>query len=456
MEHERIEIENQILDKLAGKIFLLQDVTRKRDIIFQAALEVFNSFPSYALAHKSKELDKDVFLQEFFSYGIIEEFLADPDVEDIFISYLSPIYVRKTKIGLLKTDKRFLSREELDLFIKRLIIFSGKKGLEKINNVELADIKGRANIVYSPFGPQITIGKTKEKPLSIIELVKTGTLTPALAAQFWLYVEGLGVKPANILIAGGPGAGKTTLLNALLSFLPRQDRLVLIEDTLELNTDLLEYCSRLESDAETTLADLVKNSLRMRPDRVIVGEVRGKEAQDLMTVMNIGKYCMGTLHASTARESVLRLENEPMNVPSVLMNLVDVFVIMRRYTEGGQPKRVVGELVETAGMEKETVLLSPVCNYDFSKCQFHPTQGGVYRDRLSQISGKTPKDIIDELTVRAKFIEVLAERNVVEIAQVTVFFHQYINDPVSACAQLGFKREELLQEKKAATDRPNR
>ncbi|MFH1640685.1 MAG: ATPase, T2SS/T4P/T4SS family, partial [Candidatus Omnitrophota bacterium] len=402
MEKERIEIENEILDKLAGKIFLLQDQTQKREVIFQAFLEVYQSPRCQRFIKKSKGLELEAFFKEFLSYGIVEEFIDDPEVEDIMVNYLSPIYVHKAKLGLVKTEKKFATRDDLELLIKKVIIFSGRKTIKKINNVELAEIKGRVNIVYSPFGPQITITRAKEKPLSIIELVKSGTLNSELAAQFWLYIEGLGVKPANVIIAGGPGAGKTTLLNALFSFMPIDDRIVVIEDTLELNTDLEDNCSRLESDEETTLADLVKNSLRMRPDRVIVGEVRGREAQDLMTAMNIGKYCMGTLHASTARETIMRLENEPMNVPGVLINLVDAFVIMRRYTINGKVQRVVGELVETAGMEKKMVLLSLLWSFDLSKAIFCESAiSSVYRDRLAQISGRQPKEIIEELKVRS-------------------------------------------------------
>jgi len=446
MDPERIEIENEILDKLTGKIFLLQDITLKRDVIFHVFLDVYNNSPRCKrFIKKSRGIELEGFFKEFFSYGIIDEFLKDPDVEDIMINHLSPIYIRKTKLGMIKTDRKFSSREELDLFIKKLIIFSGRKTINKINNVELSEIKGRANIVYSPYGPQITLTRAKENPLSIIDLIKTGTLNTQLAAQLWLYVEGLNVRPANIIISGGPGTGKTTLLNTLFSFIPQNERIVVIEDTLELNTEITDNCSRMESDEEVSLADLVKNSLRMRPDRIIVGEVRGKEAQDLMTAMNIGKYCMGTLHASTARETIMRLENEPMNIPEVLINLVDVFVIMQRHNISGRIQRVVAELVETAGMEKKMVLLASLWSYDLTNAQFQDLAvSSIYRDRLSQISGKNAKDIIYEVNLRTSFLHILLEKNITDIKEVSRLCRKYTSNPQAALQDLGAKKEDLM------------
>jgi flagellar protein FlaI len=445
MEKERIGIENQILDKLAGKIFLLQEASQKREIVYQVFLEVYSDRQHSQFLKKSQGMDMESFFNEFFSYGIIEEYLSDPDVEDIMINYLDPIHVHKTRVGMVKTDKRFSSRDEIELFIRKLIIFSGRKNIKSINNVELMQAKGRVNIVYSPFGPQITITRGKERPLSIIHLVKNGTLNSDLAAQFWLYIEGLGVKPGNIIISGGPGTGKTTLLNALFNFIPVDERIVVIEDTLELNTELEDNCSRLESNEEVNLADLVKNSLRMRPDRVIVGEVRGREAQDLMTAMNIGKYCMGTLHASTPRETIMRLENEPMNVPKVLINMVDVFVIMRKYNVNGSIKRIVGELVETAGMEDKMVLLSSLWSFDLSKNKFRePTIGSVYRDKLAEISGRRPGEVLEELKVRSRLINVLLKNGIEDFKSVTEFCRKYAANPKAALTELGLERKELL------------
>jgi archaeal flagellar protein FlaI len=446
LDKERIEIETLMLDTLAGKILLLQDPTRKREFIFEAFLEVYNTPKCQRFVKRARDLNIDKFFEEFLKYGVIEEFLADPDVEDIMINFLSPIHIHSTQKGMVTTDRKFASKEDLDLFIKKLIIFSGRKTINRINNVELSDVKGRVNIIYSPFGPQITITRAKEKPLNIIQLIRNHALTPELAAQCWLYIEGMGIKPANIIISGGPGTGKTTFLNALLNFMPYNQRIVVIEDTLELNTDLEENCSRLESDEQVSLADLVKNSLRMRPDRVIVGEVRGREAQDLMTAMNIGKYCMGTLHASTARETIMRIQNEPMNVSEVLINLVDVFVIMRRYNMNGKVKRVVGELVETAGMEEKKVLLSSLWSYDVPKQQFvESAVSSVYRDRLATISGKSPREIMQEIRCRAKVIRALMDKNIDDSVKLTGIFRRYCVDPHPVLEELGIKKEDLLK-----------
>jgi flagellar protein FlaI len=213
---------------------------------------------------------------------------------------------------------------------------------------------------------------------------------------------------------------------------------------MELNTELEENCARLESDSEISLADLVKNALRMRPDRVIIGEVRGSEAQDMMTAMNIGKYCMGTLHASTTREAILRLENAPMNVPSVLVNLVDVFIVMRRRNIGDKIRRVVGELVETAGMEQKMVLLSPLWTCNLATLQFNQSAvSSIYRDRLAEVSGKSIKEIIRELALRTSLINALLERKISDIESVARILRGYISNPQAVLSELGLIKEEL-------------
>lgn len=452
MEKKRIDIEARLLDKLFGKINFLQNVEEKKNIVNDLISQLYGAteqdvfMQSKTLSELSNEEERRKFLNDFFTYGIIEDLLKDPDTEDIIINALNPIYVHNTYRGLIRTDKRFSSTKELDVFIKKLVAFSGRTSLRKLNNLELSNIQGRVNIALSPFGPQVTITKIKENPLSIIDLIRKGAMSYDMAALLWLYLEGMSIRPANLLILGAPGAGKTTLLNALLSFIPDKERLVIIEDTLELSTTKEESWSRLESDDEITLADLVKNSLRMRPERIVVGEVRGEEAQDLMTAMNIGKYCMGTIHASAAREAIIRLENEPMNIPETLVNLIDVFITMTKFHVKHEVFRVVAEIAETAGMEQKKVLLSTVWRHDYDKRVFiEQSPTSVFRDKIARASGMQALDVIKELKLRADVLKVMDNRDVNKADDAAVFFRLYNKDPEQALGQFGLSRQEMLK-----------
>ena len=433
MDKQQIALENRILDFLKKKIDSSLAAEEKSNIFLNTFIDFCNeSKKSGDALEKECLLDqhlREIFLKELRSYGVIDTLLDDPLVEDIIINGLGPIYVHHAKEGLKKTENRFSGPEELNLLIKKLMVYDGRKELKKINNLDLLGMRGRANIVYSPLGPEITIAKIRSRPLSIIDLINNRALPAEMAALFWLYVEGVGVRPANIMIAGGPGSGKTTLLNALLSFISSDQHIVLIEDSFELMTSWIKDISRLESADGLTLADLVKNSLRMRPERIIIGETRGAEAQDMMTAMNIGKYCMSTIHASTARETVLRLENAPMNVPVTFLNLIDVFIVMQKFTEPGI-LRVVEEIAETSGLEQKMVLLSPLWKFDSAGCSFNnlmPTS--AYRDKLSVASGKSGRMILEEIAKRSRFLEGLGQKGITDIEK--VFFHcqDYIKNP---------------------------
>ncbi|MFA5087632.1 MAG: ATPase, T2SS/T4P/T4SS family [Candidatus Omnitrophota bacterium] len=449
---KQIDLESLLVDKLYGKLALLQPQDEKVVLVDQALTELLRNDQTGLFKAAKEELSlpeaKQQFIVNFLSYGIVKELLCEFDVEDIVINCLKPIYIHHAQKGFISTEYKFGGIKELNLFIKKLVLFSGRRNITKIMNLELPNLEGRVNVAMSTFGPQITISKAKLSPLSIIDLIKRGSLTYEVAAHLWLYVEGLSIRPANIIIAGGPGVGKTTLLNALFSFIPTSDRVVVIEDTLELNTFLDDSCSRLESDDELSLADLVKNSLRMRPERIIIGEVRGEEARDMMTAANIGKYCVGTMHALTSREAIIRLQNEPMNIPEMLVNLIDVFIILKRYHVEDRIFRVIDEVSETSGMEHVKILLSQIYKYDYDSGKLKSiSPSTIYRDRLATAAGLLPKEIIDEIRIRAFALEQLGQRGHVTMTEVTNFCRAYNRNSREAMASLGFNKDELIKKK---------
>ena len=391
MDKNYIDLGTKLLERLQGRLHFSYTKQERFEIVLKLFESVLQSelHEDVKNAYSSDE-SRRAFLERFLSYDVIDDLIKSDDVEDIAIHSLNYIYAHTSDQGFVKTDRQFKTFRQLDFFLSKLLTFAGRSTLKKTNDFELPYIEGRVNIVESPFGPQITITKIKKVPLSLIELIERDSFGYRIGGFLWLMTEGFGLRPANILIVGGPGAGKTTLLNAMVSFIPDNERVVVIEDTFELNTELRDNFSRLESTDDLTLEDLVKNSLRMRPDRIIVGEVRGNEAQDMITSMNLGKYCMCTIHAATTQEAFNRLENFPMNVPPGLLNLIDVVIVANRFHRNKSVRRIINEISETAFMEQKRPLVSKLWKYNFEKDVIQEIATfTIFREKLSMATGKT-------------------------------------------------------------------
>ena len=245
------------------------------------------------------EVITELIVQNMIGYGRLDPLIRDDNLEEVMvIGTNKPVYVWHRRFYMCKTNIVFEEDKEILNIIERIAREIGRRIDQQspLLDARLPD-GSRVNATIPPIsleGPTITIRKFKKDPLTIIDLIKYGTLNTDIAGLLWIMVDGLGVKPANVLVSGGTGSGKTTLLNSLAMFIPPSERVISIEDTAELQLPI-EHWVRLETrppniegKGEVTMDDLVKNTLRMRPDRIIVGEVRGPEARTMFTAMNTG------------------------------------------------------------------------------------------------------------------------------------------------------------------------
>ena len=311
-------------------------------------------------------------LNETFGLGPIEPFLHDPDVADILVNTYKAVFIER--FGKLEsTDARFDDNDHLMKIIDRIVSRVGRRIDESSPMVDARLPDGsRVNAIIPPLaldGPILSIRRFGTRTLHMDSLVAIGSITNGMAEV----LQGAIRARLNMLIVGGTGSGKTTLLNALSAYIPPDERIVTIEDAAELQL-LQPHVVRLETrpaniegKGQITQRDLVRNSLRMRPDRIIVGEVRGAEVLDMLQAMNTGHDgSLTTVHANSAREALHRLETlmllTGVNLPAQAMReqisaALDVVVNVTRMADG--TRRVVG-ISEIVGMEREVVAMQDI------------------------------------------------------------------------------------------------
>nr|WP_240911654.1 CpaF family protein [Thermococcus sp. LS1] len=388
------------------------------------------------------EILTEMIVQSMIGYGKLDPLVRDDNLEEIMvIGTKRPVYVWHRRFNMCKTNIMFPEDREILNIIERIAREVGRRIDQQspLLDARLPD-GSRVNATIPPIsldGPTITIRKFKKDPLTIIDLIKYGTMNTDIAALLWIFVDGLGVKPANVLVAGGTGSGKTTTLNAIGMFIPPSERVITIEDTAELQLPVEHWVRletrppNLEGKGEITMDDLVKNTLRMRPDRIIVGEVRGPEARTMFTAMNTGHDgCMGTIHANSARETIIRLESPPMNVPKIMIPALDIIIMQVRFhsRKKGTIRRIT-EIAEISGIEGENIQLNKLYKYDPAKDELVPT--GVPSKTLNALAHHTGMSMAElelEKEKRKIILDWMVEQGIRSIEKVGYYIRQFYVD----------------------------
>jgi pilus assembly protein CpaF len=373
-------------DLLRFKRYLVENVSRSMDgeslqlgdrteLIKQSLAEAY----AQARVNLPDDIRKQIFheiLDEMTGFGPIQPLLDDPDISEVMVNGPKKVFIEKNG-KLTKSAITFDDDDHVMRIIDRIILPLGRRVDADSPTVDARLPDGsRVNAVIRPVsidGPSITIRKFKKDKLSIQQLVEFGSLTNNMAE----FIRACVLARLNIVISGGTGSGKTTLLNVLSSYIPEEERIVTIEDAAELQLQqdhilrLETKTANIDGTGAVTIRDLVRNSLRMRPDRIVVGEVRGGEALDMLQAMNTGHDgSLTTLHANSPRDALSRLETmvlmAGMDLPlkvvrQQISSAVDLIIQQSRLKDGS---RKVTAITEVVGMEGETVVMTDIFKFE--------------------------------------------------------------------------------------------
>ncbi|GAB4430500.1 MAG: CpaF family protein [Chloroflexi bacterium OHK40] len=402
----KLRVQNRLINELDPKLDLSNKLKVRRQVeeVFQSILDG----ESIVLTRSERQRMFEAIEADIVGLGPIEQLLADPEISEIMVNGPRQIYVEK-RGKLIRTDVTFSNDEHVLRIIDRIVAPLGRRIDESSPMVDARLPDGsRVNAIIRPLalnGPTITIRKFRKDKLTVDDLVRFGSMSNEMAEFLGACVK----ARTNIVVAGGTGSGKTTLLNVLSSFIPEDERIITVENAAELQlrqdhvVSLESRPPNVEGRGEVTIRDLVINCLRMRPERIIVGECRGGETLDMLQAMNTGHDgSMTTIHANTPRDAVARIETmclmAGMDLPAraireQIVSAVQLFVQQSRLKDGS---RKVTQITEVSGMEGDVVVMQDIFVFE---------QTGI--DEKGRIIGQ-----LRPTGVRPRFIEKFESLNI--------------------------------------------
>ena len=379
--------------------------------------------------------------RDLVGFGKIDPLMRDPNIEDISCDGVSkPVYVWHRKYESIETNLQLESDEILDNMVVKLVHMAGKHVSSAFPIVD-ASLPGKHRLAVcyrrevTPFGTAFTIRKFREDPYSIIDLINIGTFSEEMAAYFWMCLE----NRSSIMILGGTAAGKTTALNTLACLIKPGSKIITIEETAELNLPLENWVSLIARQSyglggsnvgEVALFDLVKTSMRHRPDILVVGEVRGQEAYVLFQALATGHGGMCTMHAENLDSAVKRLTQKPMEISPAYIPLMNIVLSVQRvHLTKNNEKRAYRRVIN----------VHEIADYEDYRTSFHwhpakdehemNLEDSVILSQIAERQGVAKKDLIDELERRKTVLHWMRDRNIRSYKDVAAIIAEYYARP---------------------------
>ena len=419
-----------------------------KDKFFEKALELLSQrFPT--LEENLKNIYASTILHEMLGLGTVEVMLSDDKVEEIVINNSDePVWVYHKKYGWLKSNVKLASEDEIYNYAAAIGRRSGREITDLKPLMDTHLLTGdRVNATLSPattLGNTITIRKFPRKPFTITDFVQNNTISSSLLSLIWLAIE----YEMSIIIAGGTATGKTSFLNAISTFIPPNQRVISIEDTKELNlpqflqwVPMLVRESNPEGKGEVSMLDLLVNSLRMRPDRILVGEIRRhEEAEVLFEAMHTGHSVLATLHAFDSEEALIRLMNPPIDIHESMIAVVDLFLVLGRLRKEGIRK--LTELTEIVPfIEKDgkyNVSLNPLFKFNIKTGEIiKENTSKKLIDSIHEISGMSYSELKNDMYNKKKIIDWIVSNNVNTTNAVGKIIAEYYKNKDSVLNKVG-------------------
>lgn len=421
----------------------LNDIKSKTDAAERLKKKILNMIEKYGLDIPSKSLPKIFYhsIRDFTRFGKIDPLMHDHMIEEISCNGTNtPLYIWHREYESMPTNVIFETDAELENFVRKLAYVSGKhvSVANPIMDASLPD-GSRINLTLghevTKRGSTFTIRHFKDDPITIVDLIKFNTLSSDIAAYMWYLVE----KRLTMLIAGGTASGKTTTLNAMSSFIPPGNKVVSIEDTSELNLPHENWIPAISRQTftdggigEITQFDLLRAALRQRPDIIIVGETRGREAHTLFQAMATGHGGFSSIHADSVSACITRLTSAPMEVPRVLLvTTLDTILLQLKIRIGEKSVRRVIQISEIGGFDEKTgeILLNDVFKWDPATDKHVFAGKSIMFDKISTRFGISKDQITYELNKRKTALEWMVDNKIQKHKEVNATIMEFYANP---------------------------